>query len=197
MSRSETFHNITSGIASFFQIIAVIAGAYWAIYVFPEASEARRGWPGHPTVDGCVAVRRHGLGGSAHYVEAGLSVANNTAKDVLLDSVRFEVLSGTLGTEAVASPAYDVENPQFVAMREVPGLAMTVKPGAQRGLSGYVVRPRETKHFWRGTVIKDAGRRGPYEFIVQAFVAGEGDPFGFGRPMWLTDNTGKCPWNAS
>ena len=107
------------------------------------------------------------------------------------------MLAGILATQAAASPAYDVENPQAVVMKEVPGLGMTVKPGAQRELSGYVVRPRETKHYWRGTVIKDTGRPGPYEFIVQAFVAGEAAPFGFGRPMWLTDNTGKCPWNAS
>lgn len=192
---SETFHNVTSGIT---QVLALVGGAYWAIFVFPDLSEAKRGWPGHPTVDGCVAIRTHGLGGSARYVEAGLTVVNNTGKDVKIDSVHFEVMAGSLTSEAAKAAEYDVENGQFVAFRGLPELTMTVKPGAQRAISGFIVRPRETKYYWRGLVIKnDPAPIGPYEFVIQAFVHDESNPFGVGRPIWLSDQTGRCPWNAS
>ena len=195
MSRSETFHNVTSGVT---QILALLGGAYWAIYVFPDLSEAKKGWPSHPTVDGCVAVRTHGLGGSAHYVEAGLTVMNNTGKEVKIDSVHFEVMSGSLTTEAAKSPNYDIEDGRFVALRPMPELTMTVRPGAQRAISGFIVRPKEIKYYWRGLLLKnDPASVGPYEFILQAFVHDEANPFGVGRPIWLSDQTGRCPWNAS
>ncbi len=195
MSKAQVFHAVTSGIASIASVLALGGAAYWGIFVFPDMAEAKRGWPAHPSVEGCVAVRGtpQRLGRGINYVEAGVTIANNTGKDVILDSVRFEV-----SVERVPSVIgrYDVEDVQIVVSRDLPELRLTVPSRGAQMLSGKTVRSRETKHYWRGVVLPDTSKAALYEFIVRVFVRGDSEPFGFARPLWLSDPLGRCPWNA-
>jgi len=195
---SQSFHNITSGVLNIFSLVALPLAAIWAYRTFPQLSEAQRGWPAHPTVDGCVAVRTPSpLKGKAHYVEAGLTITNNTSKDVVIDSVRFAVLRGNIGSASPQAVGYDVEDARMVTFDRLGDPDMVVRQGTQQALSGFTVRSKETKHYWRGTVLRGADP-GLAQFVVQVFINGERDPFGFGRTVWLADDLlGRCPWNSS
>jgi hypothetical protein len=198
MAGYESFANLMAGFASIFTMLGVIGAAVWAVLTYPHFAEARRGWPGHPTVTGCVAIRTPpGLTQQSAYVEAGAAVANQGIKDVRIDSVLFLVRAGSFTTAGKQTGTYDIEDRRIISNSLLSDLSMTVSPKSQHQiLSGFTVRSEETKYYWRGFVLARPSEPAPTTFVVQVYMQGDSVPFGFGRPIWLSGDKGSCPWNA-
>lgn len=200
MATREALRDWLSIAANSVGIVAVIGGGVWALISFPSLEDALRGWPAHPTVEGCVAVRGappRELLPASHYVEFGVSISNPTDRSVVLDSVRLRFWEGSLTDRAEHARFFDPEDPGYVEYRTTVAADETFsRESNHRAMAGFAVRPNETKHVFRGLIVKRNQVRGPYVFEGHVFSREDTTPFAYARPVWLTDVTGRCPWNA-